>query len=218
MQPDIITCEYSRLQEVAQEYRQLGYQVVIEPRANDLPDFLATIPIDLLAIGAEETIVVEVRTQETLVDAPRLDSIAKAIDGRPGWRYDLVVHPRNSTLLKIGNTRLLIRDEIAHRLAESRQLSGEEHGEAAFLMVWSALESILRGIATREAIAVDRLTSLQLIKSLFVYGLLDKQEYELLREGYEVRNQITHGFKEKESVASLFPRLLALAEKSNQYK
>jgi REase_AHJR-like len=83
--------EHQRLLEVAREYRQRGYEVIIEPRSDQLPQFLASFRIDMLARGAEENVIVEVRTQESLSDAPELDAVAQALYDKPSWRFELVV-------------------------------------------------------------------------------------------------------------------------------
>ncbi len=217
MLPDTVIREHTRLQKIAREYRQRGYRVIVEPDANDLPEFLAPLPLDMVALGATENVVVEVRTQESLVDKPRLDAIAKALKGRSGWRYELIVtNPRDKTLLKVKDARLLATNDIRYRLNEARQLSEQEHGEAAFLMLWSALEAILRGLAQREQVAAEKLSIVQLVKTLFVYGLLDRSHYESLQDGLEIRTQITHGFKEQKSLVKSFRDLFRLAEELNE--
>ena len=85
------TREQQRLREIAREYRQRGYDVIIEPSADQLPGFLAPFRIDMLARSAEETAIVEVRTQESLSDAPELDAVAQALQDHPSWRFELVV-------------------------------------------------------------------------------------------------------------------------------
>jgi hypothetical protein len=41
--------EHQRLREVAREYRQRGYEVILEPNTDQLPRFLAPFRIDMLA-------------------------------------------------------------------------------------------------------------------------------------------------------------------------
>jgi hypothetical protein len=95
------TREQQRLREIAREYRQRGYDVIIEPRADQLPGFLAPFRIDMLARSAEETVIVEVRTQESLSDTPELDAVAQALQDHASWRFELVVtNPKDRSSLQ----------------------------------------------------------------------------------------------------------------------
>lgn len=205
--------EHQRLLEVAREYRQRGYDVVIEPGPDQLPDFLASFRIDMLARSTEESVVVEVRTQESLTQAPELDTIAQAIHNKPSWRFELVVtNPKDRSSLQFKDAIPLDNLDIAYRLREARQLADQEHGEAAFLLAWSATEALLRYIADKEAIPADQNNRLQILKSLFSYGLLDKEQYQYLHEGLQVRNMIAHGYKEQQSLTSTLEKLLLVTD------
>jgi len=207
------TREHQRLREVAREYRQRGYDVLIEPRADQLPKFLASFQVDMLARNSEENVIIEVRTQESLTDEPELDAIAQALHNKPSWRFELVVtNPRDRSSLTFKDAKSLEQLDIADRLQEARQLSDQEHGEAALLLAWSATEALLRYIAEAEAIQVVQHNPSQVTKSLFIYGVLDKEQYQTLQEGLETRNRVVHGYKEQGSLATTLWQLLNVAE------
>jgi REase_AHJR-like len=205
--------EHQRLLEVAREYRQRGYDVIIEPRAEQLPGFLAPFRIDMLARSAEENVIVEVRTQETLADAPQLDAVAQALHDQPSWRFELVVtNPKDRSALHLKDVASLNDLDITYRLREARQLSDQEHGEAALLLAWSATEALLRAIADEEAIPATPNNPSQLTKSLFTYGVLDKEQYQILQQALQARNTVVHGYKEQQSLASTVEQTLDVAD------
>jgi uncharacterized protein YutE (UPF0331/DUF86 family) len=207
------TREQQRLREIAREYRQRGYDVIIEPRADQLPGFLAPFRIDMLARSAEETVIVEVRTQESLSDAPELDAVAQALQDQPSWRFELVVtNPKDRSSLQLKDAASLNHLDIRYRLHEARQLSDQEHGEAALLLAWSATEALLRAIAAEEDIPVAQNNPRQLTKSLFTYGVLDKEQFEILQLGFQARNTVVHGYKEHRSLASTLEQVLHVAD------
>jgi len=210
---DTTTREHQRLREVAREYRQRGYDVIVEPRADQLPGFLAPFRIDMLARSADENVIVEVRTQESIADAPELDVIAQALHDQPSWRFELVVtNPKDRSSLHLKDAASLNQLDITYRLREARQLSEQEHGEAALLLAWSATEALLRAIADEEAIPVAQNNPSQLTKSLFTYGVLDKEQYQTLQQGLQARNTVVHGYKEQRSFASTLEQVLHVAE------
>jgi hypothetical protein len=205
--------EHQRLREVAREYRQRGYEVLIEPRPDQLPEFLAPFRVDLLARSTEENVIVEVRTQESLTDTPELDAIAQALHNKPSWRFELVVtNPRDRSSLQFKDATTLSHRDITYRLHEARQLSDQEHGEAALLLAWSTTEALLRYIADAEAIPVTQHNPSQVTKSLFTYGVLDKEQYQALQDGLQARNMVVHGYKERQSLADTVGKLLRVAD------
>ncbi len=88
---------HSALRRVADEYEDQGYRVTVRPTAHERPDFLASFASDLIAVRADEQVVVEVATRDSLIGDGRLVALASAIEAEPGWRLDLiVVTPRAS--------------------------------------------------------------------------------------------------------------------------
>lgn len=209
--------EYQRLREIAREYRQRGYDVLIEPQPDQLPDFLARFRIDMLARSSEENVVVEVRTHETLTDAPELDAIAQALHNKISWRFELVVtNSGDQSFVPFKNAISLHHRDITYRLHEARQLSDQEHGEAALLLAWSATEAFLRFIADAEAIPVTQYNAIHVMKSLFIYGVLDTEQYQVLQEGLQARNMVVHGYKEKHPLATVVGRILHVTDQLQQ--
>jgi hypothetical protein len=204
--------EHQRLLEVAREYRRQGYEVTIEPQPHELPAFLASFRVDMLARNETENVIIEVRTQESLTGTPELDALAQALQDKPSWRLELVVtNPKDRSSIQLRNAAPLDYEEITYRLREAKELSGQEHGEAALLMAWSAIEALLRSIADQETIPVVPAQPEQLTKSLFIYGLLDREQYQTLQKGLQARNTVVHGYKEQESFAATLDRLLHVA-------
>ncbi len=210
--------EQQRLHEVAHEYREQGYDVIIAPSRDQLPDFLAPFRLDMIARNDSETVIVEVRTQESLTQSPELDAIAQAIAGKAAWRFELVVTNPKDRKIKLGrDASLLDRPDIAYRLQEVRQLSEQEHGEAALLLAWTVIEALLRRLAQEENILLQQDNLMYLVKSLFSQGLLDKEQYQILQEGLEARNTIVHGYKGRRSYATTLDKLLHVAYQLNGY-
>ena len=58
----ITDTERRKLLEVAREYRKQGYEVVIEPREEQLPSFLHSFQPDIIARNNEETVVIEIKS------------------------------------------------------------------------------------------------------------------------------------------------------------
>ncbi len=213
MKHDFTELERRRLLELAREYRKRGYDVITEPTKEQLPDFLATLQPDMIARNEQENVVFEVKSQQTLSASPELKDIAQAVQGKKGWRFELVVtNPRDKADIKPNGNILLSRAEAFDRLQEARDLSEQEHGEAAFLVAWSATEAVLRKLVTTFGISSVRDNSELIVKNLFVQGFLNKEQYETLLEGVNVRNSILHGYQVSHPYANNFNKLLHTTE------
>ncbi|MEZ4734644.1 MAG: hypothetical protein R3E79_46730 [Caldilineaceae bacterium] len=211
MKHKLTELEQRRLAELARDYRNQGYTVITEPTKEQLPAFLASFQPDMLAYNTQENVVFLVRSQSTLTASPELAGIAKTVEGQPGWRFDLVVtNTRPKAGFATATDQLLNRTQVMTRLQESDELSTQEHGEAAFLLAWSAAEAVLRTVAGREKVAPVRSSSEAVAKNLYAHGLLDREQYETLREGLNVRNAIVHGYQEPPAYAYVLHKLQAL--------
>jgi len=203
--------ERKRLLELAREYRSKGYEVIIEPGTKQLPDFLAPSSPNMIAWNKEETVVFAVKSQSTLTASPELHDIAQAIYGRRGWRFELVVtNSRERGSILTATDEVLNDAEIKNKLQEAQLLSEQEFGEAAFVIAWSAAEAVMRNIAEKERIAKEKVSFASLSKNLYVQGVLDKPQYDVLTEASRVRNSIIHGYKEPGSLSSIFEKVVSI--------
>jgi len=94
--------EHRRLLRLAREYDRAGYDVMVYPEDAVLPESLQGCAVGLLARGADETIVADVRSRPnlTLNGSADLRRLAEKVNAIPGWQFNLVVtnprHPQAS--------------------------------------------------------------------------------------------------------------------------
>ena len=211
--------EARRLEQVAQQYRDRGYDVVLQPKRPELPAPISKLHPDLLARKDDDIVVVEVKTRESLRSKPLASELAKAVRSQPGWRFELIIaNPEQDVFLPVG-TQLLEEQEVAQRLAEARALLDKGHLEAALLLAWSAAEAAMRLIAEREGIVLERQNPPFLLKQLATEGVLSREAYSKLWELMELRNAVAHGHRPPqldpaliEGLAELATRLMQAAE------
>lgn len=203
--------EHQRLLEIAREYKERQYDVIIEPQAHQLPDFLALFKIDMLARNELENVIIEVRSQDSMTTHPELDAIARAVANKPGWRFELVVtNPKDKSNFQFKDAISLEDSDIVYRLKEARQLSDQEYGEAALLLAWSATEALLRSMAHKEDIPASYVSSGQLIKTLYSFGAIDEHQYQILQQVSHMRNMLVHGYKTEQPIATTLNMLFEL--------
>ena len=183
-----------KLQEIAAEYEARGYEVLVEPRPEQLPEFLAGFRPDLVARGPNDSVVVEVKVGTQTAASERFRELAETIQRQPGWRFSLVVIDPRSDEVAPPTQQLLDRQEIVDRLGRANELLKTGATDAAFLLMWVSVEALLRHIATREGLPLERVPSSSLMKELFSLGILSRSELEVAQRAFSVRNALVHGF------------------------
>ena len=196
MQTGTADLEVQRLQEVAREYRARGYDVILEPKRDQLPVALAPYSPDLIARKGDESVVVEVKTRTSLAEAPQVRDLARAVRAQPGWRFELVVvKPRWGELLLVDGAEAWDERDVARTLGEVNALLASGHTEAALLLAWSATEATLRLLAAREELDLERHDPPYLLKRLATSAVITRQEYNALWDAMRLRNAVAHGLK-----------------------
>jgi len=200
-----------KIQEIAGDYEARGYRVLIEPDATEVPPFLAGFHPDVIAYGQQDSVVVEVKMGTQRALSERYRELAETVRQHPGWRLSLVVVDPRSDDVAPASQQLLDRKAILDRLGEARGLLVRGAKDAAFLLLWSSVEAMLRQIASREGLPLERVPSSAILKELFSLGLLSRHSLDIAARAFSVRNSLVHGFEAPKLDATL-TELTALVE------
>ncbi len=203
--------ERMRVEEIAQTYREKGYDVLIEPQGDQLPDFLQAFRPDLTVHKGDEHIVVEVRTRGQVSDFPQVNELAKAVKNEADWRFQLVLlGPENS--LSVAGASPFTIEEIRLKIKEVAFLVENGHLEAAFLIGWSLVEAILRSLAVKEGIEGETATPDYLLKQMTFEGIIARETYHDLKRAQKTRDALAHGFKSSQLTVETVQELLDLID------
>jgi hypothetical protein len=184
-----------KLEEIAAEYEARGYDVLVEPGPENLPTLLADFRPDLVARGPHESVVIEVKVGTETAVSERFRDLAETFQRQPGWRFSLVViDPRSDEVIP-PTQQLLDQKDIVERLGRANELLKMGATDAAFLLLWVWVEALLRHLATREGLPLERVPSSSLMKELFSLGILSRSEYDVAQRAFDVRNTLVHGFR-----------------------
>ncbi len=178
---------------VADDYRRRGYEVDVEPSADAVPEFLRGLHPGLIARRPGDSVVVEVKVGTRTSVAERLREIAERVNKEPGWRFSLVfANPDEPNQITEAEPAPLHVLEQRTQNAEDLLRSGQN--EAAFLLLWSALEGILRHLGERAQLPLANLPPSALMRELYSAGEISREEFEMLVGLFPLRNQLVHGF------------------------
>lgn len=179
------------------------FEVVLHPHPSSLPDFLRGYRPDLLARQEDESVVVEVKAGSANPQRDRFRELACAVDGQPGWRFELVFRsapPVPEPDAPAAQRPSLTRPDAARAIADAEDLVGSGRPEAALLWAWSAAEATLRLLASAEGISLRRSDPAYLLKQLALEGAITREDYEVLMRSFRTRNAVAHGFRPEEGI------------------
>ena len=183
--------EIALVLKTAEEYRRKGYEVTIEEHLDFPPGFVA----DLVARKGDDTRVVEVKSRASLAANPRIGEVARILETKPGWSFDLILVGEPEKLESPAGAKAYDREGIAARIQEAEELLRLAHPDAAFLAAWAACEAAVRLLVSEEGITSDSITTPSYVLEQATYlGLISREEYSNLTELQKHRNAIIHGF------------------------
>ena len=178
---------------VAERYQQRGYQVAFEPDPSLLPKEAKSLHPDLLATKGDEHVIVEVKYQQNLLGYPALMRLADVVRSIPGWRLDVVVLEQPKRHFEA--QPLSVKDAKRRLEAADRVAEGTADYAAALLLLWTAVEAILRDQVKKQS--DDSLTSTsRLPKIAYSLGVIGSQDVETAEWMTRIRNDVVHGRSE----------------------
>jgi hypothetical protein len=183
-----------KIKSLADKYISEGFQVLIEPKIEQLPFDLGNYQPDIIATKDNSGLIIEVRTSPNRISVERLKVVAEKVSKHPGWRFLLVTLEDVESKSLPGTSyelpswqELIDRFEQAHRLMEN-------HVEAAFIFMWSIFEGALRKRAVDLSIPVERFQTIGLIKQMYSLGELSIPQFDIIQNCFDVRNRLVHGY------------------------
>lgn len=185
-----------RIREIVKDYDNQGYEVHMNPSPSLLPNFLKGYKPDILAKKENDNVIVEVKTRNDRMNLQRFESLAKEIDKRKDWRFEMVFTNQKEKGLEPTYQNVLSELEINNRILEINRLVELNSYEASFLLSWSTIEAVLRNQLRNEKFDTNRKTTMSVMKTMFSLGLINQHDYKTLQKSNVYRNNLIHGFEQ----------------------
>ena len=205
--------ERQRARAIAEEYRSKGYEVIEEPSPEQLPDFLAGYRPDLLVRKSDEAIVIAVQARSSLVRDPRIQELARLLQTKPHWNFELVVVGEGEQFSAPEGSRPFERNDILRGIEAVEKLVASGFSEPALLLAWSTLEGTVRLLTEEEGIVLDRLSPLHILKQTVINGVISRDDYNFLTHVMKYRNALIHGFKPIDFDPTLVKELISTTKR-----
>ena len=204
------TSEYLLTQKTAEEYRGKGYEVLMQAPLDFLPGFTA----DLLVRKGEEVKVIEVKTRPSLAANPKIIELARTIESKPGWTFELRLVSEPEKRDSPESACSFSSEEIVQRFEEAEKALQAGLPEAAFLLAWSAHEAAIREMIAEQGVPDRGITgSGYVLDQAVFHGVISRDDYTTLKEMLKYRSAIVHGFSLSDFRAELVVELLKTARR-----
>ena len=202
--------EYLLAHKTAEEYRSKGYEVSLEAPLDFFPGFQA----DLLVRKGDEAKVIEVKSRSSLAANPRISQLARIINSKPGWSFELLLVGEPEKLDSPEGAHSLEGEDILRRIGEAEKTLEAGLPEAAFLLAWSAYEAATRElIAAQGVLDIGITTSRHVLDQAIYNGVISRDEYNNLTEMLKYRNAIAHGFSPSDFSVELATEFIETAQR-----
>lgn len=189
-----------KVESLIKKYRDEGFTVIQNPKADQLPFDLDNYQPDILATKNqnESGLIIEVKTSISPVSVERLQSVAEEISRHPGWHFLLVtLEDIEAESLPGTSEELPSWEEIIDHFSQVSKLIENNNIEPAFLFLWSVFEGALRKRSLDVSIPIERLPAIRLLRSMYSLGELSISEFDIIQACLEERNRLAHGYIQK---------------------
>jgi mRNA-degrading endonuclease RelE of RelBE toxin-antitoxin system len=189
-----------KVESLIKKYRDEGFTVIQNPKANQLPFDLDNYQPDILATKNqnESGLIIEVKTSISPVSVEQLQSVAEEVSRHPGWRFLLVtLEDIEAESLPGISEELPSWEELIDHFSQVGKLIENNNIEPAFLFLWSVFEGALRKRAVDVSIPIERLPVIRLLRSMYSLGELSISEFDIIQAYLEKRNRLAHGYIQK---------------------
>ena len=188
---DVTSSEYLLAQKTVEEYRSKGYEV----SRGALLDFFPGFRADLIVRKDDEVKVIEVKSRSSLAANPKISELARIIDSKPGWSFELLLVGEPEKLDSPEGAQSFEGENIVQRIEEAEQSLEAGLSEAAFLLAWSACEAAIRELIAAQGVSnTDITTPGYVLDQAIFHGVISRDEYRSLTSMRKYRNAIVHGF------------------------
>lgn len=187
---DIATAEKRVANRKAEEFRAKGYEVARNSPVEFMPDYVA----DIVAVKGTEHRVMAVKTRSSLKSLPQVEELAREVESRPNWSFDLVLVGEPGILDSPEGASLIDKEGMNQWIRQAEVALSNGLLEAAFLLAWSTCEAALRDKLPEARQKPLRIfPAYNMLEFAGYEGAIDRADYNYLVDAMKVRNALAHG-------------------------
>jgi REase_AHJR-like len=162
--------EATEIAEIADKYRQQGYQVLVKQRDYDWQKFIQNQEIDLIICTVQESVIAALKPRP-----PESKSQKKSEEEMMQPSYDYRQHDLY---------------DIQVYMTRASEMIGKGNFEIATCSIGSITESVMRMVAEHHSINFEIQEPPILAQTFLAHGLINGEDYEVLVTALEIRDRV----------------------------
>jgi len=186
-----------RLNQVAERYRNLGFNVVVHPQPDQLPPFAKDFKVEILATKPDGSALAVAKNSPSELEAdPNVQRYAEVTTRQPGGSLDVfVLGPDTPRVPVKQDVKDLEDQEIRRLLDDVERMVHAGFVTASIAAAWAALEAAMRRrlrAGGQQAGWGDNPRTL--LNDLFSAGVFNNRVFRDLEGLFHLRSKVVHGF------------------------
>jgi hypothetical protein len=211
--------ESEKAKEIVEEYSKKGFNVILNPSFDQLPEELKNLNFrpDIIAMSNDINLIIEIKTANSIKNDERLLSIVDKIREIENWEFEFIyTNPKkNMTAINLNNN--FTYEEAENSIQRVKNFiaieNNSEFADAGLMLGWNAIIRILKINFQRNEKDNIQITDKALIRDSVMLGILNKEEQQYLEELLIKRNVIAHAGTDTITTIADIKALTIFAEK-----
>jgi hypothetical protein len=155
----------------------------------------------------------EVKSRSSLAKDPQTRELARSLQTKAHWNFELVVVGGRERFSAPEGARLFERDDILRGIEAAERLLESGFSDASLLLAWSTSEATVRLLTEEEGIVFDHFNPLYILKLAVMNGVISRDDYNFVMNIVKYRNALVHGFKTIDFNPALVKKLISTAKR-----
>lgn len=180
-----VQTESDVIEKLLPDLKAQGYEVYLRPDARFLPAFLGKYTPDLIALGPDKNLAIEIKKPSNSI---KLDEIKNLFKDQDRWEFRVVwLNP----IMPNDEINIQPIKSISDRILQIKDVNRNDNLEGAFLLGWATFEALARLLLPAEFQRPQ--TPGRLVDILAKKGYVTPDEADILRRLAHKRNKLIHG-------------------------
>ena len=178
--------ESAALNRIKDDFERRGFNFIIEPGPNSLPDFLRSFRPDAIAEKGDKHVIIEVSAGPSMETANTLSRINDVVREQPNWELKVIWLDEVA-----GGEPTLV--DLQAQFGDAKTLLENGQLRAALLLSCSILEGASRLLLRERGEPIFEENLISILKTLVSLGELEENRFYTLKKIVLQRNDIAHG-------------------------
>lgn len=165
------------IEKIVRRYRDLGYQVQIQPETRELPFDVKGYRPEILASKGEELLIFDIKTSDQVRDHALYNELTEVVTRHKGWDFLISTIPAYSQEEPTEPIETPTREEIEQLLNELESLVNSENFELAIPRMWHAIAGGLRIVASENKIPAGYASDLRVLNDMYSLAFISCSQY-----------------------------------------